>query len=113
MAKSYLDKTGLQQFWERIKLKLGNYTNLSNKPQINNVELNGNKTLNEIGVQQTQISTEEPTDESVQVWINPKGEPIEIPAKTSDLVNDSGFVTESYVNQAISTAITDVLGGSY
>lgn len=113
MAKSYLDKTGLQRFWERIKLKLGNYVNLSNKPRINNVELNGNKTLNEIGVQQTQISTDEPTDESVQVWINPEGEPIGIPTKTSDLVNDSGFATEAFVNNSISNAITSALKEAY
>lgn len=64
-------------------------------------------------IQQTYVGETEPTNASVQVWINPEGEPIGIPTKTSDLVNDSGFVTESYVNQAISTAITDVLGGSY
>ena len=30
-----------------------NYENLSNKPQINNVELIGNKTLEELGIKQT------------------------------------------------------------
>lgn len=49
------------------------YTQLSNKPKINNVELNGNKTLSELGVQQTYIGKTEPTDDSVKVWINPNG----------------------------------------
>lgn len=110
---NYLDKTGLQHLWDRIKTKLGNYTNLSNKPQINSVELNGNKTLNEIGVQQTQISTEQPTDESVQVWINPEGEPTGIPTKTSELINDSKFVDEDFVNNAIYNSITSALKEEY
>ena len=55
-----------------------NYNALTNKPKINNVELNGNKTLNDLGIQA-------------------KGNyalKSEIPTKTSDLTNDSGFITE-------------------
>lgn len=44
-----------------------NYSNLSNKPKINNVELSGNKTTTQLG--------------------------IDIPTKVSDLSNDSGFIT--------------------
>lgn len=44
-----------------------NYSNLSNKPKINNVELSGNKTTTQLG--------------------------ISIPTKVSDLTNDSGFIT--------------------
>ena len=44
-----------------------NYSNLSNKPKINNVELSGNKTTSQLG--------------------------INIPTKVSDLSNDSGFIT--------------------
>jgi len=44
------------------------YTDLTNKPKINNVELNGNKTTSQLG--------------------------INIPTKTSDLTNDSGFLTQ-------------------
>lgn len=36
-----------------------------------------------------------------------------IPAKTSDLTNDSGFVTAETVNSAIQTAILDSWEGSY
>lgn len=43
------------------------YTQLTDKPSINNVELNGNKSLSDLG--------------------------INIPSKTSDLNNDSGFIT--------------------
>lgn len=43
-----------------------NYEELTNKPQINNIELIGNKTFEELG----------------------------IPTKISQLQNDSGFITE-------------------
>lgn len=54
------------------------YNKLVNKPQINNVELDGNKTLEELGIQ-------------------PKGDyanKSDLPTKTSDLTNDSGFINE-------------------
>lgn len=58
------------------------YTLLSNKPKINNVELTGNKTLADLG--------------------------INIPTKTSALTNDSNFQTGSQVSSAISSAIAGV-----
>lgn len=61
-----------------------NYPELTNKPQINSVELVGNKTLNDIGVQQTVISETEPVDNSVQVWINPSGDVSTIPTFSYD-----------------------------
>lgn len=51
------------------------YEKLENKPQINGVELIGNKTTKELG--------------------------INIPTKTSDLTNDSKFVNEQFVNDAV------------
>lgn len=95
-----LDKNGLQYFWGKAKeyvdnnTGVSNYADLSNKPRINNVELIGNKSLSDIGVQQTVISETEPMDDSVEVWIDPSGDVTTIPTKTSDLVNDSGFITE-------------------
>lgn len=59
-----------------IKLGEGgssNYNDLTNKPRINNVELIGNKTTEELG--------------------------INIPKKTSELENDSGFVDSTYVDE--------------
>ena len=53
------------------------YTDLTNKPKINNVELNGNKSLNDLGIQPSGNYALES----------------EIPTKTSDLTNDSGFIT--------------------
>lgn len=50
-----------------------NYNDLTNKPRINDVELIGNKTTEELG--------------------------INIPTKTSELENDSGFVDSTYVDE--------------
>lgn len=54
-----------------------NYNDLRNKPKINNVELSGNKSLNDLGIQPAGNYALES----------------EIPTKTSDLTNDSGFIT--------------------
>ena len=84
-----------------------NYNDLSNKPKINNVELNGNKSLNDLGIQPSGNYALES----------------EIPTKTSELINDSDFITPSYhddtkqnivdeslttVNKTIPTAINEV-----
>lgn len=46
------------------------------------------------GNNEVYIGTNEPTEESVEIWINPNGEATTIPTKTSELENDSGFLTE-------------------
>lgn len=62
-----------------IEIDVGsiNYNDLENKPKINNVELNGNKSLSDLGIQPAGNYALES----------------EIPTKTSDLTNDSGFIT--------------------
>ena len=57
------------------------YNNLENKPSINNIELIGNKTLNELG--------------------------FEVPTKTSDLENNSGFITNADIPSNISSFNND------
>ena len=60
------------------------YSQLTSKPKINNVELNGNKTTSDLG--------------------------INIPTKTSDLTNDSGFLTsetEPAFNASVAKNITN------
>ena len=55
-----------------------NYQELINKPRINNIELVRNKTLDELGIQ-------EKGDYALKS---------ELPTKTSELINDSGYITE-------------------
>lgn len=61
------------------------YTDLTNKPKINNVELSGNKSLSDLGI--TNFSGD----------YNDLSNKPTIPTKTSDLTNDSGFLTNSIV----------------
>jgi hypothetical protein len=57
-----------------------NYEALNNKPEINNVELTGNKSLADLG--------------------------INIPSKTSDLTNDSNFVNQTALSEALGNYTT-------
>lgn len=59
------------------------YNNLSNQPQINGITLTGNKTASDLNLQPAGNYL---TDDT------------EIPSKTSDLTNDSGFITENDVH---------------
>lgn len=82
----------------------GNYNDLNNKPQINNVILQGNKTLSQLGIQpagsyattqelNTEISNRQNTDSNLQEQIDDKADKSEIPDLTdylqeSDVINN-------------------------
>lgn len=108
--KNFLDNNGLSYFWQKIVNVFVKKVDGMGLSQESYTTQEKNKLAE---LQQTYVGEEEPTNESVVIWIKPSEAGSEIPTKTSDLTNDSGFTTETYVNQAISTAITDVLGGSY
>ena len=61
------------------------YDQLENRPQINNVTLTGNKSLSDLGI--TNFSGD----------YNDLSNKPTVPTKTSDLTNDSGFLTNSIV----------------
>ena len=106
-----------------------NYNDLANKPSINNVELVGNKTGNQLGlVSDSDLATvattgnyndllHKPTIPAAQVnsdWNAISGvarilnKPT-IPTKTSDLTNDSGFITDSGLATVATTGDYDDL----
>ena len=64
------------------------YTELINKPSINGVELNGNKTTSDLGII-IPTATSELTNDSGFITS------ADVPTKTSDLTNDSGFLVSS------------------
>lgn len=77
-----------------------NYNDLSNKPSINNVTLQGNKSLNDLGIQPSGDYVTPSDLSSVATtgnYSDLNGKPT-IPTKTSDLNNDSGFITNSVDN---------------
>ena len=78
-----------------------NYNQLVNKPKINNVELSGNKTLDQLGIQPkgNYLSSEsDPIYSKDKPNIALKSE---IPTKVSELTNDSKFASETYVDEEI------------
>ena len=100
------------------------YNQLENKPQINGVELVGNKTTEELGiniptkVSQLENDSNYATEDYVdthggkidKITVNGTEQPIvdktvniDVPEKTSDLTNDSNFVNEQFVNDAVKT----------
>lgn len=98
------------------------YNQLENKPSINGVELVGNKTTEELGidipskVSQLENDSNYATEDYVdthggkidKITVNGTEQPIvektvniDVPEKTSDLTNDSDFVNEQFVNDAV------------
>lgn len=89
-----------------------NYTELTNKPRIGGVELTGDKTLAELGIQAegdylvaTDLAnyaqkSEIPTDYLTADDLAGYAQTSAIPTATSDLTNDSGFITASVNNLA-------------
>lgn len=88
------------------------YTALTNKPRIGGVELTGDKTLAELGIQAegdylvaTDLAdyaqkSEIPTDYLTADDLAGYAQTSAIPTATSDLTNDSGFITASVNNLA-------------
>ena len=129
------------------------YEELSNKPQINSVELNGNKTLDELGIQAkgdyalkneipknvSQLNNDagyidaeaDPTvptwvkgitEDNITNWNNKSNfsgsyddlqdKPV-IPTQNSQLINDSGYITNTVDNLTNYTKTEDMFNGDY
>lgn len=78
-----------------------NYNDLTNKPSINNVTLTGNKTTSDLGIN-IPTSTSDLTNDSGFITSS------SLPTKTSDLTNDSGFITSSSLPTKVSDLTNDV-----
>ena len=97
-----------------------NYEELTNKPRIGGVELTGDKTLAELGIQAegdylvaTDLAnyaqkSEIPTDYLTADDLAGYAQTSAIPTATSDLTNDSGFITAS-VNNLANYTLTSAL----
>lgn len=80
------------------------YRNLSNLPQINGVELVGNKSLSSLGIaSETALAAVKTTADGAIQDVKVNGTSVKsgttanvtVPTKTSDITNDSGFITAS------------------
>ena len=79
---------------EAIPMASNNYNDLQNLPKINGHTLTGDKSSAELGIN-IPTKTSELTNDSGFITSS------SIPTKTSELTNDSGFVTQTYVDTAI------------
>ena len=117
------------------------YTDLTNKPLINNVTLSGNKSLSDLGIQPSGsyvTSTDYATSSKGGVvkidqnyglrisngtligygvnyndYINALNQLVVDKGTLENVITGKGLATETYVNNAIASAVTDTLGGSY
>ena len=100
-----IDKDDEVKVMDGSQLGSSNYQDLQFKPEINGVELNGNIPSKELGIpsiedvdnQITERLADYPTKEEVTTEILDavanKADKSEIPTKTSQLTNDSGFIS--------------------
>lgn len=79
---------------EQIPMASNNYNDLQNLPQINGVTLKGNKSLSDLGID-IPTKTSDLTNDSGFITAS------DLPTKTSDLTNDSDFTTKTYVDTEI------------
>lgn len=86
------------------------YPQLQEKPKINGVELVGNKTTEQLGIEIPK-NTSELNNDSGFITEEDLPEPPKVPTKTSELTNDSGFATEEYVKNKIAEAELGDEGG--
>lgn len=88
-----------------------NYNDLSNKPSINNVTLQGNKSLTDLGIQPSgnYVTPSDLSSVATSGSYNDLTNKPTIPSKTSDLTNDSGFITNSALNDYYTKTETNTL----
>lgn len=85
--------------YERVSMESNNYNDLENKPKINGVTLAGDKSLTELGIP---TKTSELTNDSGFITSG------SVPTKVSELTNDLEFTTKTYVDNAIN-ALSNIL----
>lgn len=115
MAKNYLDKTGLALVWEKIKNGLsGKVDKVDGKGLSSNDYTSTEKTkLANVasGAQVNVLEGIQKNGDTVQI-VN-KIANISVPTKTSDITNDSGFITTSDIPEgAAASTTTPVMDGT-
>lgn len=103
--------------WTNIKVQDGvsNYNELENKPTLNGIEIDGDKTAEDYGINNSNIhyGTETPTEENVVMWVDPSGAPVSILTTDNEIeytpTGDYNPATKKYVDDALDNASTEGL----
>ena len=108
MSYSYLDKTGLALVWEKIKNQLlGKVDKIDGKGLSSNDYTSNEKSKLANIASGAQVNTLEGIQKNgIDVTITNKIANIEIPINTSELFNDSGFITTSDIPQGAAASTT-------
>ena len=112
---TFLDETGLAHFWQQILGRLNNFVRAEEGKSLSTNGLTNTLKSNYDAAYNYSISAHAPIDaeKNVIVGIQKNGTNlsvdsnrkvnITVPTKTSDLTNDSSFVTQTTLNTAIAT----------
>ena len=112
---AFLDETGLAHFWQQILGRLNNFVRTEEGKGLSTNDLTDTLKSNYDAAYTHSTSTHAPTDaeKNVIVGIQKNGTNlsvdsnrrvnITVPTKTSDLTNDSSFVTQTTLNTTIET----------
>ena len=112
---AFLDETGLAHFWQQILGRLNNFVRAEEGKGLSTNDLTNTLKSNYDAAYTYSTSTHAPTDaeKNVIVGIQKNGTNlsvdsnrrvnITVPTKTSDLTNDSSFVTQTTLNTTIET----------
>ena len=115
MAYNYLDKTGLALVWEKIKNALaGKVDKVDGKGLSTNDYTSAEKTKLSGVASGAQVNVLEGIQKNgTNVTITNKIANISVPTKTSDITNDSGFITSADVPEgAAATTTTPKMNGT-
>lgn len=96
--------------WTNIKVQNGvsDYNELENKPTLNGIEINGDKTSKDYGISNAGVyyGTEVPADEDTVFWIDPNGSEINVLTTDNTTeytpVDDYNPATKKYVDDKLS-----------
>lgn len=115
MAYNYLDKTGLALLWEKIKNQLSGKVDKETGKGLSSNDYTSDEKTKLSGVASgAQVNVLEGIQKNgTDVTITNKIANISVPTKTSDITNDSGFITSADIPEgAAASATTPLMDGT-
>jgi len=108
MANKYLDYNGLAYFWEKIKATIANKVDKVDGKGLSSNDYTSNEKTKLAGIAEgAQVNVLEGIQKNGNtVTITNKIANISVPTKTSDITNDSGFITSADVPEGAAASTT-------
>jgi len=111
MSYNYLDKTGLALLWEKVKNGLSTKVDKETGKALSSNDYTSTEKTKLAGIASgAEVNVLEGVQKNgTNILVTNKIANITVPTATSDLTNDSGFMTSSEVSSAITSALTSVM----